>query len=193
MRGVERLPSVRLVEERELDAIMNDVPAKNKPGGFSALWRSYIADLKTWAARLAAGYGVAAALLAGGILAVFGAIAVGGMALFHFIELRYNANTAFAALGGGSLALGAILLLAGWLMISRQAAPLPRPHRQFRAAKQMLVGSAISRSLAAFHESEAAKPEAMTQVLLGAAAVLAAGWIVTTHLGSTAPRRQAGR
>jgi hypothetical protein len=165
----------------------------SKPRGFSALWRSYAADLREWAAGLAAGYGVAAALLLGGVLAVFGAIAVGGMAFFHFIELRYGANLAFAALGGGLLALGAILLLAGWLMMKRQAAPLPRPHQQFRAAKNMLVGSTISRGLATLRESEAARPDAMTQVLLGAAAVLAAGWIVTTRLGSTAPRGQARR
>jgi hypothetical protein len=159
-----------------------NIPAKNTPRGFSALWRSYVADLKAWAGKLAAGYGVAAALLAGGILAVFGAIAVGGMALFHFIELRFGANTAFAALGGGLLVLGAILLLAGWLMIGRQAAVLPRPHRQFRAAKNMVVGPVIARAVTTLRTS--AKPDAMTQVLLGAAAVLAAGWIVTTHVGS---------
>ena len=161
-----------------------NVPLKGEPRGLSALWRSYAADLKVWAARLAAGYGIAAALLVGGVLAVFGAIAVGAIALFHFLELRYGANTAFAALGGGFLALGAILLLAGWLMMGRQAAPLPRPHRQFRAAKNMLVGSTVARAVTTLHTSEAPRPDAMTQVLLGAAAILAAGWIVTTHLGS---------
>lgn len=95
-----------------------NIPATEKlPGGklrgFSALGRSYAADLKAWAARLAAGYGVAAALLVGGLLAVFGAMAVGGMALFHFIEFRYGTNAAFAVLGCGLLAPGAILLLAG--------------------------------------------------------------------------------
>jgi hypothetical protein len=151
-----------------------NVSVKGEPRGFSALWRSYAADLRGWAAGRAAGYGVAAALLVGGILAVFAAIAVGAIALFHVIELRYGANTAFAALGGGLLALGAILLLAGWLMMGRHGAPLPRPHRQFRAARNML----------ALHRSEATRPDAMTQILLGAAAILAAGWIVTTHLGS---------
>jgi hypothetical protein len=161
-----------------------DVSVKGEPRGFSALWRSYAADLRGWAARRAAGYGIAAALLLGGILAVFGAIAVGAIALFHVIEFRYGTNTAFAALGGGLLALGVILLLAGWLMIGRKASPLPRPHRQFRAAKNMLVGSTVARAVTKLHRSEAARPDAMTQVLLGAAAVLAAGWIVTTHLGS---------
>jgi hypothetical protein len=157
---------------------------KGKPRGISALWRSYAADLRGWAASLAAGYGIAAALLVGGILAVFGAITIAAIALFHFFELRYGAIIAFAALGGGLLALGAILLLAGWLMIGRKAPPLPRPDRQFRAARNMLVGPVIARTVATLHTSEAARPDAMTQVLLGAAAVLAAGWIVTTHLGS---------
>jgi hypothetical protein len=175
-----------------------DVPATEKlpggkPRGLSALWRSYAADLRGWAARLAAGYGVAAALLVGGILAVFGAIAVGAMALFHFIELRYGANTAFAVLGGGLLALGAILLLAGWVMLRRRAAPLPRPHRQFRAAKQMLAGSTISRAVTAFRGNEAAKPDATTQILLGAAAILAAGWLVATHFGSRGPASKVRR
>jgi len=161
-----------------------NVPATSKPSGFSALWGSYAADLKGWVVGLVTGYGIAAALLVGGVLAVFAAIAVGAMALFHFIELRYGANTAFAALGGGLLALGAILLLAGWLMIGRRAAPIPRPHRQFRAAKNMLVGGTVARAVTTLHRGEAVKPDAMTQVLLGAAAVLAAGWIVTTHLGS---------
>jgi hypothetical protein len=169
-----------------------NVPAAEKspggePRGVSALWRSYTADLRGWVVKLAAGYGVAAALLVGGILAVFGAIAVGGMALFHFIELRYGTNAAFVALGGGLLALGAILLLAGWIMIRRRAAPLPRPRRQFRAAKQMLAGSTISRAVTALRANEAARPDATTQLLLGAAAILAAGWIVATHLGSSKP------
>lgn len=160
-----------------------NVSPKAQPLGLSALGRSYAADLRGWAASLAAGYGIAAALLVGGMLAVFGAVAVAAIALFAFLELRYGANIAFAALGGGLLALGAVLLLAGWLMIGRKAAPLPKPDRQFRAAKNMLVGPVIARTVATLHTSEAARPDAVTQVLLGAAAVLAAGWIVTTHLG----------
>jgi hypothetical protein len=155
-----------------------------KPRGFAALFGSYAGDVKAWAGRRAAGYGVAAALMFGGLLAVFAAIAVGAMALFHFFELRYGTNMAFAALGGGLLALGLILLLAGWLTLSRKAAPLPRPHQQFRAAKQMLVGPVISRALTAVRTNEAARPDITTQVLLGAAAILATGWIVAGHFGS---------
>jgi hypothetical protein len=166
---------------------------EGKSRGFSALWRSYAADVRGWAAKLATGYGVGAALLVGGILAVFGAITVGAMALFHFIELRYGANTAFAALGGGLVVLAGILLLAGWLTITRRAPPLPRPRPQLRAAKQMLVGSTISRAVTAFRADEAARPDVTTQVLLGTAAVLAAGWIVVTHFGRAAPEPRVRR
>jgi hypothetical protein len=167
-----------------------NIPARGKPRGLFALLGSYAADLRGWIGKLVAGYGIAAALMVGGVIAVFAAVAVGMTALFHFIELRYGANIAFAALGGGLLVLGVILLLAGYLMIKRKAAPLPRPHEQFRAARQMLVGSTMARAVTALHENEAAKPDATTQILLGAAAVLAAGWIVATHLGSRASRRQ---
>src|ERR1700749_4391491 len=142
------------------------------PRGFSSLFGSYAADLRGWMVRLAAGYGIAAALLLGGVLAVFGAIAVGAVALFHVIELRYGTNIAFAALGGGLLVLAAILFVAGWLMLRRRA-PVPRPERQLRAAKQMLVGTTISRAVTALHDTESARPDATTQVLLGAAAVAA--------------------
>jgi hypothetical protein len=158
--------------------------ARGRPRGWFALWGSYAADLRGWVGRLAAGYGIAAALMVGGVLAVFAAIAVGMVALFHFIELRYGANIAFAALGSALLVLGATLLLAGWLVMKRKAAPLPRPHEQFRAARQMLLGSTISRAVTALRENEAARPDATTRILLGAAAIVAVGWIVVTHGGT---------
>jgi hypothetical protein len=167
--------------------------ANAKPRGFSALGQSYGRDLRGWVVRRAAGYGIAAALMLGGILAVFGAITVGAVALFHFIELRYGTNIAFGALGGGLLVLAVILLLAGWLMLQRRAAPLPRPERQFRAAKQMLMGSTISRAVMAVRDTEAAKPDATTHVLLGTAAVAAIAWLVASHLGPKAPRAQVRR
>jgi hypothetical protein len=161
-----------------------NAPARSSPRGFSALLGSYATDVKRWAGRRVAGYGIAAALFVGGTLAILAAIAVGATALFHFLELRYGAKIAFAALGGGLLALGVILLLAGWVMISRKTTPLPRPHQQFRAAKQMLVGPVISRALTAVRTNEAARPDGTTQVLLGAAAILATGWIVAGHFRS---------
>jgi len=155
-----------------------------KRRGVSALLGSYAADLKGWAVGLAAGYGIAAALMLGGILAVFGAITVGFIALFHFVEFRYGTYIGFAVIGGGLLLSGLILLLAGWAITRRKTAPLPRPREQLRAARQMLTMPALSRATAALVRSDAARPDTTTQVLIGAAALLAVGWIATTHLGS---------
>jgi hypothetical protein len=168
-------------------------PVTSKPRGFSALLRSYAADVRGWATRLAVGYGIAAALLLGGVLAVFAAIAVGAIALFHFITLRYGTDIAFAALGGGLLLLGVLLLLAGLAMMKRRVAPLPRPKQQLRAARQMLIVPTLSRAVAALSRSDAARPDTTTQVLLGAAAIAAVGWIVATRLGSSAPPSQVRR
>ncbi|HET7888919.1 MAG TPA: phage holin family protein [Bradyrhizobium sp.] len=167
--------------------------ARARRRGISALLGSYAADLKTWAVKLAAGYGIAVALMAGGVLAVFGAIAVGFASLFHVLEPRYGAGLAFAILGGGLLVLAVILLLAGWLMMKRQTPPLPKPREQFRAARQMMVGSTISRAVAGLRENDAARPDLTTQILIGAAAVVAAGWIVVSRFGSGASGRGARR
>jgi hypothetical protein len=164
----------------------------DKPRGFSALFSSYTAELRAWASGRATGYGIAAALMFGGLLAVFGAITVGAMALFHFIDLRYVTNVAFAALGGGLLVLAAILALAGWLMLQRHA-PVPRPERQLRAARQMLIGTTISRAVTALHDTEGTRPDVTTQVLLGAAAVAAIGWLVFHHVGPSESRVQVRR
>lgn len=167
----------------------SDNSHRARPRGVSALIGSYAADLRGWVAALAANYGIAAALMLGGVLAIFGAITVGAVALFHFLELRYGTNVAFAAFGGGLLVLATILLLAGWLTLQRHV-PIPRPERQFRAAKQMLVGTTISRTVTARHDTEGTRPDATTQVLLGAAAVAAIGWLVFHHTGPTTPRAQ---
>lgn len=160
------------------------VLVKREPGGFSALWKSYAADWRGWVVRLAAGYGVAGALLVCGLVAVIAAVAVGGAAVFHFIELRFGADIAYAAVGGGLLAVGLILLLAGWMTLRRPAAPLPRPNRQVQAAKRMLVGSAMARTVVGLRRSEAAKLDTGTQVLLGSAAMMVVGWILASHLQS---------
>jgi hypothetical protein len=56
----------------------------------------------------------------------------------------------------------------------------------------MLVGSTVARAVTRLQLGEAARPDAMTQVLLGGAAILAAGWIVISRIGSQRARsRQA--
>lgn len=173
-----------------MNAPLKDSLREGRPRGVAALLGSYAADIKRWLAKLAAGYGVAAALMLGGVLAVFGAVAVGLAALFDFLAHHYGTTIAFAVLGGGLLVFGAILLLIGLAVMKRRAPPLPRPARQLRAARQMLLGTTISRAVGALRQGEAAKPDATTQVLIGAAALLAVGWIAASHIGS---RRRSGQ
>lgn len=111
-----------------------------KPRGFSSLVKSYAEDLRSWATGRATGYGIAIALMLIGILSIFAAIAIGAMALFHFLELRYGTYIACAALGGGIVLLAVIFLLAGYQML-RRPSPVPKPERQLRAARQNAAGN----------------------------------------------------
>jgi hypothetical protein len=172
---------------------MNAAEQSGWSGAVSALIRSYVADWREWVARLVTGYAAATVMLLAGVLAVFAAIAVVVTALFHFIELRYGTDAAYASVGGGFLVLGMILLLGGWAMLRQRTPPLPRPRRQARAAKHMLAGSAALRVLAGLREAEPVEPDPMTQVLVGAAVTVLVGWIVASRLqsasrGRTAPR-----
>jgi hypothetical protein len=142
------------------------------------LLQSYAADLRGWATGIASGYAIAVVLLIAGAVLVFSAAAVGIAALFHFIELHYGPDTAYEAIGGGLLVLGAILMLAGVAALRRRIPPLPRPHRQAEAAKRMVVGSAAVRALS----PDAIKADPTTQVLIGAAATILFGWIVASRL-----------
>jgi hypothetical protein len=163
---------------------MNAAEQSGWSGAVSALARSYVADWRGWVARLVTGYAVATVMLLAGILAVFATIAVAVTALFHFIELRYGTDTAYAGVGGGLLVLGMILLLGGWAMLRRRAPPIPRPGRQAQAAKSMLAG---------LSEVETAAPHPITQVLVGAAVIVLIGWIVASRLQSAPRGRRAPR
>jgi hypothetical protein len=77
--------------------------------------------------------------------------------------------------------------------LRRGAPPLPRPRKQIRAAKQMLVVPTISRAVSTWRASEATKPDVTTQLLLGAAAVVAVGWLAFHHVGPAASKEQARR
>lgn len=152
---------------------MRDAPERHTRGAVSALLHSYGRDLRGWVMRLAAGYGIAVALLIGGVLALFAAIAVGIVALFHFLERLYGLEVAYGAIGGGLLVLAIILFLAGWMMLRRKAPPLPQPRRQLHAARQVLLEPAARRVV---------ETRPVTRVLVGAAATLLIGSIVGSRV-----------
>ena len=152
-------------------------------GAISALLRSYVADLRGWATKLAAGYAVAVAILVGGVLALFAAIAVGVSALFHVIERHYGADIACGSIGGGLCVLAIALFLIGWAMLRRRMPPLPRPHRQVEAAKRRLVGPAAL-SAVGWSRAVTGKADPTTRLLIAAAATMLVGWIVAVRLRS---------
>jgi hypothetical protein len=158
-----------------------------KPRSFSSLIKSYVEELRNWATGRATGYGIAMALMLIGVLSIFAAIAVGAMALFHFLELRYGTYIACAALGGGILLLAVVFLLAGYQML-RRPSPVPKPERQLQAARQMLLGTTIARGITSLRATEAAKPDTITQLMLGTAALVVIGWLAAHKFGSTSPK-----
>src|SRR5690349_20690614 len=155
-------------------------PADNtiRRGGFSALLQSYAADLRGWATRVATGYAVAIVLLIAGLITVFAAAGVGLSAVFYWVQAHYGTKIAYAVIGGGLLVLGAILILVGVAVFRRDVPPLPRPRRQAQAAKQLAAGSVAVRAVS----MDAPKADAMTQVLIGAAATAVVGWLVGSQM-----------
>jgi hypothetical protein len=150
-------------------------------GTASLLLKSYAGDLRKWSTRLVVGYGVATAMLAGGVLALFAAIAVGVTALFHLIERFYGTDIAYASIGGGLFVLAVLLLLSGWAMLQRRTPPLPRPHRQAQVARRIIAG----RGMAGLSRAEAVKADPMTQALIGAAAIMLAAWLLASRVRSS--------
>lgn len=146
------------------------------------LVRSYFSDLRRWAAGLSTRYIVAVAIAFGGILAIFAACAVGITALFNLIESLYGTDGAYAIVGGGLLFVGLILLLLAWTMLRGRIPPLPRPHRQIRSARRMVVGSSAVRAVAGLREAGGERAEPAMQVLMAAATTLLIGWIVASRV-----------
>jgi hypothetical protein len=110
-------------------------------------------------------------------------------ALFHVIESQYGTGIAYAAIGGGLLLLGLILLLLAWIMLRAQVPALPRPHRQVRSARRMMVQSSALRAIKAVGGPEGARTGSAIPVLMATAATLLIGWIV----GSRAATRRRER
>jgi multisubunit Na+/H+ antiporter MnhC subunit len=156
-------------------------------GMASLLLKSYVGDLRKWSTRLAVGYGAATAMLAGGVLTLFAAIAVGVTAIFHLIERLSGTDVAYASIGGGLFVLGVLLLLGGWAMLRRRTPPLP--HRQAQVARRMIAG----RAMVGLSRAEAVKADPVTQALIGAAAIMLAAWLLASRVQSSPQGRQVRR
>jgi hypothetical protein len=149
-------------------------------GTASALLRSYVADLRSWMAGIAVGYAIGVALVVGGVLTVLAGVAVGVIALFHFIELRLGPELAYAITGGGFLVLGLVLLLAGMAVMRRRLPSPPSARRQADAARQVIIRPAAM-WLAGVDAVDSVRADLATRVMVGAAATLLLAWIVASR------------
>jgi hypothetical protein len=150
-------------------------------GAASVLLRSYVADLRSWMAAIAVGYAIAVALVVGGALMVLAGVAVGVIALLHFIELRLGPELAYPIVGGSFLVLGLALLLAGTAAIRRRLPSPPSPRRQADAARQVIIRPAATRMAAGFDAVDSVRADLATRVMAGAAATLLLVWIVASR------------
>jgi hypothetical protein len=174
---------------------MNPDDRAGMRGAVSALMRSYFSDVRRWAAGLSTRYIVAVAVALGGILAIFAACAVGITALFNLIESRYGADAAYAAIGGGLFFIGMILLLLAWIMFKGRIPPLPRPHRQVRSARRMMVQSSALRGIASLGEKSLGEAKVAPSgpaipALIATGATLLVGWIVGSHVATIRRERR---
>jgi hypothetical protein len=69
-------------------------------------------------------------------------------------------------------------------MLRRRIPPVPRPRRQFQAAKRMSIRPAVLRALGEVPRAEAVKADPLTQLFIGAAATMLVGWLVASRLRS---------
>jgi len=153
----------------------------SRPSG-TKLVRSYGGDLRKWAVGIARRYAVAVAVLIIGVLAALVAVGFGIAAVFHFVELRYGPNVAFAAVGGFFAAIALVGVLAGVALLKRQIPRVPRPHRQVQQLKQSLAVPAALHLIGRGRQASAIAKDPMMQFAIGAAAALVIGWIVSTGL-----------
>ena len=139
---------------------------------------SYARDVRGWITGRVTSYLVAYGLIAAGAISLLVAIGFGIGAVFYLIETHYGVRTAFAATGGFFLALGLIGLVAGRVMLSRSAPPVPRPRRQMEMVKRAIAAPVATRLILGSSASGAGRADPVTQSLAAAAAVLLVGWIV---------------
>ncbi len=162
--------------------------AKASPPTLKRLVRSYFLDLKDWLSGLVVHYAIAVALSIVGGAVMLAGIGVGVAALFHWIETNHGTYTAYAVVGGGLLVMGVIGIAVGLRLLKKTDRHVPGPQRQIAIAKRNFLAPALLRAEPGRGNVFAADP--VSGVLAGTAAVLLAGWVVssTIHRSRHRPR-----
>jgi hypothetical protein len=158
-------------------------------GVLAASLRSYSADLRKWGIRLVAGYAAATALMAGGVLALFAAIAVGFAALFQWIERYCGPDVAFATIGFGLFILAIILILSGLGMLKKRVPRVPRPHSQVQAVERLAAPVALSTLM----PLNTRPKDPTTRLYVGVAGAMLVYWLVASRIEAFSSGRQARR
>jgi hypothetical protein len=155
-----------------------------RPGPINGFLQSWAGDLKGWTTGIIIRYAVAVALLLAATAGLVGAISVGIAALFHWIEINYGLNTAYAAVAGLLVVLALLSAGIGILLLKGKLPPIPRPKRhRTRAAGQSLAARAM---LATTSNRDLLKTDAATEIMIGLAAACLVGWLVTSRFGGRA-------
>lgn len=148
--------------------------------------QSYGRELRRWIGGITTRYAIALVLLFSGCASIIAAIGVGIAALFHWLEVHYGANHAYAIIAGLLIFLGLVGALTGYLLLTRPLPPLPRPARHAKAigrsvaADAMLAASAPHKALV--------KADPATEVMIGLAAACLVGWLLSSRMN---PRTKA--
>ena len=141
--------------------------------------RSYSGDLTRWVGDIVRRYTTAVVLMVIGALLVLVAVGFGVAAVFHFLELHYGLNVAFASVGGFFVIVGLIVLVWGFALLKRSLPPVPRPIRQLQEFKR---AAALDLILRRDQLQSVARRHSGTLGMTGAGA-LALGFIVLYGLG----------
>src|SRR5262249_1697638 len=146
----------------------------------SKLLRSYVGKVGRWARSITRQYALGVGILVAGVLFLLVAAGFGAAAIFHLLTLRYGVNIAFAVVGGFFLILGLIGLISGMGLMKR-ALPLPRPSSGLDALKRTAVLHLVTKT----NQVKQRARDHSTPLLLGAACVVAFGWLVGSRRART--------
>jgi hypothetical protein len=151
------------------------------PGPIHGFLQSYAGDLKGWTLRIAVRYVMAVALLLAAAAGLVGAIAVEIAAVFHWLEITYGLNTAYAGVAGLLVVLGLVSAGIGILLLKGGLPPIPRPKRhKAKAAGRSLAARAM---LATTSNRGLLKTDGATEIMIGLAAACLVGWLAASRLG----------
>lgn len=153
------------------------------------LVRSYGLELRGWVTSVGIHYAMALATLLAGAICFLVSLGIVLSAFFYFLEMRYGIYAGYEIIGGLFLALGVTGTVIGFWLLKRQTPPLPRPRPQVEILKQSMTRSTVLRFLARYRWAGRAG-DPVTQILVGAAALLFIGWIAASQAQRSASFRR---